>query len=275
MNATPDEPPIHVALSEAPTDPRARPGVLGRSVRLQGVLHDFSDLIPAYGSNFTSRLLDVFTSKYVHATGSTTERRSKNLRRLLLFWATRALDDAEQGRPVGRVYKALMEGTHAAIVREDMVDAVDEYVRALRDLRDFSVVSTTNELTRQNIIESLSPILQELAKEGLWPDVGPLKGLRGSRVSRGNNIPALGELVVGSSAQAAASSARNGGADIIELSRKRLMRLRQLFEEALLKEEAKFDRQAELTKGGRLTIDEIRDAVSRLPTDYDRPRTRP
>lgn len=272
MTDTPDEPPIHVALSEPPTDSRARPGVPGRSVRLQGKLHDFGDLIPAYGSVFTSRLLDAFTSKYVHATGSTTERRSKNLRRLLLFWASLAINEAERGRPVGRVFKALMEGAHATITREDMVDAVEEYTKSLRDLRDFSVVATTNELTRQNIIESVSPILQELGKEGLWPDIGPLKGLPGSRVSRGNNIPALGELIVGLPASAAASSARDGGADIIELSRKRLIRLRQLFEGALLKEEAAFNRQVDLSKDNRVTISEIREAVRCLPTDYDRER---
>jgi len=153
-----------------------------------------------------------------------------------------------------------------------MVDAVEEYTKALRNLRDFSVVATTNELTRQNIIESLSPILQELGREGLWPDIGPLKGLRGSRVSRGNNIPALGELIVGLPGSAAVSSARDGGAEIIELSRKRLIRLRQLFEDALLKEEAAFDRQVKLTKDNRVTLGEIREAVRWLPTDYDRER---
>lgn len=273
MTDTPDEIPLHVALCEPATDPRARPCIPGQSVRLQGVLHDFGDLIPLYGSSFTSRLLDSFTRVYVHATGSTTERRTKNLRRMLVFLAFRAGLKAEVNRPVWRVFRALLEGTHATITREDMVDAVEVYVGSVRDLQNFDVVATTNELTRQNMIESLSPILQELGREGLWPDIGPLKGLRGSRVSRGNNIPALGELVRSLTSDAPSSSVEGNEPNPIELSRQRLIRLRQLFENALLEEEAAFDRQIQLTTmANGITVKEIRDAVRRLPTDYDRKR---
>lgn len=273
MTDTIDDVPLHVALCEPPPDPRTRPGVAGRSVRLQGMLHDFGNLIPLYGSSFTSQLLDAITKVYVHATGSTTERRTKNLRRLLVFLANRAGDTAEVGRPIWRVFKALMEGDRASITHEDMVDAVEVYAGSLRDLKNFDVVSTANELTRQNIIESLSTILQDLGQEGLWPNIGPLKGLRSSRVSRGSNIPALGELAHGSARKAPRLSTGDGEANPIELSRQRLTRLRQIFENALLAEEATFDRQIKLVSvSNAINIKDIRKAVEHLPTDYDRQR---
>lgn len=273
MTDTTGDVPLHVALCEPPPDPRARPGVAGQSVRLQGMLHDFKDLIPLYGSAFTSRLLDAITKVYVHATGSTTERRTKNLRRMLVFLAKRAGLEAEIGRPVSRVFKALMEGDHAKIARDDMVDAVEVYAGSLRDLKNFDVVATANELTRQNMIESLSTIVQDLGQEGLWPKIEPLKGLRGSRVSRGSNIPALGELVRGPARKMPRPSADDSEANPIELNRQRLTRLRQIFENALLEEESSFDQQVELTTiNSEITINDIRKAVDYLPSDYDRQR---
>ncbi|WP_404286613.1 hypothetical protein ACD578_16415 [Microvirga sp. RSM25] len=263
--------PAHVLLNQPSTDPRERPGVPGQSLRLNGKLHDFSALIPLYGASFTERLLDAFARKYVHDTASTTEKRCGNLRKFLLYLAGFAAEASNQNTAAAQTYRALVENQPESITSTQWIDTVDVFVSRLRDLTDHSVVRSSNPLTRQNIIESLSIPLQHLAQEGLWPDIGALRGLSGSRVSRGANIPSLGELQ--SSTEASETNSKNAATygAVNERNRERLLRLRSLCEDALLEEEAAFDRRLKLLAApGQPSLREIRAAIPLIPSSYAR-----
>jgi hypothetical protein len=263
--------PAHVILNQPCTDPRERPGVPGQSVRLNGKLHDFSALIPLYGASFTERLLDGFARKYVHDTASTTEKRCGNLRKFLLYIAGIAAEASNQNTAAAQSYRALVENQPESITPTQWIDTVDVFVSRLRDLTDHSVVRSSNPLTRQNIIESLSIPLQHLAQEGLWPDIGALRGLSGSRVLRGANIPSLGELR--SSTEASETNFKNAATygAVNERNRERLLRLRSLCEDALLEEEAAFDRRLKLLAApGQPSLREIRAAIPLIPSSYAR-----
>ncbi|MGQ3285553.1 hypothetical protein [Bosea sp. (in: a-proteobacteria)] len=249
--------PLHVALSEDAVDPKARRAVAGASVRLGGKIYDFSPFIEFYGSKFTARVVESFTRIYIQATPSTTEKRASNLKRILLCLAKIAIASKDESA-IARVYKKLRDSEHASISHRDMADAVETVIRRLRDISDFSIVSTENVLTRQNIIESASPMLQDLAREGLWPDVGPLKGIPGSRETRGSNVPSLGELM----REGEQSDARRR--DIQTLNRKRLKRLREICEDELLREEAAFDRRQRMMDESPIPLERIRQAIREI-----------
>lgn len=252
-----DDLPLHVALSEEALDPKARRAVAGASVRIGGKIYDFSPFIEFYGSDFTARVVESFTRVYIHATPSTTEKRASNLKRILLYLAKAGISSDDHA-PVSRVYRQLRDGEHASIVRRDMSDAIESVVSRLRNISDYSIVSTSNALTRQNIIESASPMLQDLAREGLWPDVGPLKGIAGSRETRGHNVPSLGELIRDEEEN---ESRRR---DIQALNRERLKRLREICEAELIREEYEFDHRKRMMDGSPVPFDRIRQAVDTI-----------
>lgn len=246
--------PLHVTLSEQAEDPKARKAVPGASVRIGGKIYDFGCFTEFFGSEFTARIVEAFTRIYIQATPSTTEKRAGNLKRIFLALAKMGITSSED-TPVSRVYQKLRDGEHASISRKDMADAIESVVKRLRDTSDFYIVSTTNVLTRQNIIESASPMLQDLAREGLWPNVGPLKGIAGSRETRGNNISSLGELV-------REGEGKNGrGRDIQALNRERLKRLREICEDELLREESEFDRRQRMVNSSAVPSTRIRDVI--------------
>jgi hypothetical protein len=264
-------PPLHVTLSEPCIDPHDRPGEPGRSVRLKGQLYDFGSLIPLYGSGFTSRLLDAFTRAYVLSTPSTTERRALQLKRFLKAVATLAVEPDIEDCAVVRFHSALAEGRHGAITREDMVDAVEAFASRVRDIRDRSIVSTDNKLTRQRILEGLSSVLRGLAQNGFWPDIGSVRGLR-DPLKHCNNIPALGELTREGERQDVEGEPADSYLAMTERSRNRLLALREHLESALLEEKQAFDRREVLIQRSDLpSLADLRRAVDEL-TDFGNPR---
>jgi len=258
--------PIHIALSEPPRNFKQRAAVPGQSVRIKGYLHDFASLIPLYGSVFVASLLDGFTRHYALANPATSVKKSGHLRRLLSHLATKAISEADRNAPVVKVYNALCNGTPEVISREDMVDAANLFFAPLRDLQNRSVVDSANKLSRQNIIESLSAALQELASQSLWPDIGPVRGLSGSRAGD-TEIVSLGEVL---RSEESISSIENHS-ELVDRSRRRLTRLRQLCETMLLREQENFDNHQRLiSETHHPTLAEIQAAIDELPTDYDR-----
>jgi len=261
---------LHVQLNEACNDPHERPGVAGQSVRFGGKLHDFSSLIPLYGSAFTARLLDSFTRIYVLDTPSTTEKRAQQLKRFLRAISALAIEAGAEESAVVRFHAALVNGTHEVITRELMVDAVEAFASRVRDLRDLSIVLTPNKLSRQHVLESLSSVLQGLARDGFWPDIGAVRGLRDRSKPR-DNIPALGELIREGEPQDVAGAPTDSYLAMTERSRNRLLALRKHLENALLEEEQAFDRREALIKRPDLpSCADLRRAVNQL-TDFGNP----
>jgi hypothetical protein len=268
--ATSTEQFAHVLLSEPCVDPRSRPGVPGQSVRLNGKIHDFSALIPLYGKSFTIRLLDAFARKYVHDTPSTTEKRCGNLRKFLVYLAGFAAEPANQNTPAARSFQALVENTQSTIKPTEWSDTVEVFVSRPRDLGDFSITKSSNAMSRQNVIESLSVPLQDLSQEGLWPTIEPLRGVPGSRISR-QNIPAFGELKRPGDAPETSSQNSVTYKEMTELNRERLQRLRLLCEDTLLEEEAAFDHRLKLVNApNQPSLDEICAAVPLISSRYSR-----
>lgn len=261
--------PAHVLLSEPIQNPRDRPGVRGQSLRLDGQYHNFVSLIPLYGASFTERILDAFARTYVHATGTTTYKRGQHLRQFLNYLATEAADKKNHDTPVGRTFRGFVEGQHQAITSVQWRDTVESYASRLRNLDDQTVISTRNKLSRQNRIESLSATLRDLAKHDLWPTIDPLRGIPHYDVMRGQRIPSLGELKAPGAVSNSVASHSATFAMITELSRARLARLRELFENILIEEEAAFDaRQSLLSLPEQPSLADIDAAVRLLPPSY-------
>jgi len=260
--------PLHVQLSEPATDPKARRAERGRSVRLQGCLHDFSDLIGLYGSDFVERLLDAFTRAYVHSSASTTAKRSINLNRFLKHLARLAHSDEYQSTAVQRVQHQLAAGRHSDIEYVDMLDAVEAIVSRIRDRTDRSIIASNNVLTRKSVVESLSTTFKHLAVDKLWPEIPPLKSIVGMNLS-GNNLPSFGEVRSGrSDAVTGNGPDEDGFHEEAGRSKTRLSIVRKLLEDELLDEQEKYRRGKQLIARGDLPPIDIIKCASQQIASY-------
>lgn len=261
--------PLHVRLSAAP-GPRCRPAEQNKSIRIGKHLVDLGYLHPLYGSSFTGRLLDAVACRYASVHSEYVAIRIRSLGRFLKFTASFSLSSNNESCPTTIVYRALLDGRHDAISASTFRDCVEAYTSRVRDLNDRSVLSSPNPLYRKSLIETLSVALQEIAAEGLWPDIGSIKGLNIAITAR-EATPTFGELVRGTPNNGRINSAGPGSYDrVVALSRRRLVRLRQIAEIELKKEEEKFDLGQELLERQDPPISEILTAVSQVHARYDR-----
>ena len=158
-------------------------------IRLGGKAHNLTPLVPHYGGKFCLRLIEAWHLAYALLNANTSEKHCGALRRFLLWMAAAALDNED----VNAVYTALQTESADQISIDQMRFVAELYVGKLRDLNNLEIVRTSNVLTRKPLIDALSSALQKLAAEGLWPDIGPIRGMGRCQLA-GGNIRSLGEL---------------------------------------------------------------------------------
>lgn len=203
-------------------------------VVLSGKTHNFERIKPLYGSKFTLKLLKAWEHQFKNDNQNTTEKKCGALRRLLMWIAA----EAHKDQMIREVFEALQACDHNAIDFILFRGVLDKYVSKLRDPEDEDIVRSKNLLTRKPIIEATSTVLQRLAKEGLWPDIGSIKSIS-SKLLKLGNTPSLGELMPGRVFKAREPSSELPE-EIVRRSKERLYALRKIMERELLQSYALF-----------------------------------
>lgn len=242
----------HIALCEAPRYKRDRPGVPFESVRIQGAFHSAEEIKEIYGAALAGRLLDFLVNRYLFSAASTTQRRLRAVKSLLLFIADRAIQEGEADTDMFSVWSDFRAARCPDARAFKSVLSI--YIAGLRDVSNLTVWSSSSVHTRNRAISILSSSLKDAAEEGICPDIETLQGNRVGR--RSPEVPSLGELT------------DDGTADFkidydlsIERSRERLVRLRSLLEDILTEEEAAFDKGQRLLARMHPPLAEIVSAI--------------
>lgn len=161
------------------------------TVRLNGIRYDFTPFMPLYGEALCLRLRDAWVDGHTLSAPTTTSKRWISLKRFLIWVADRAIRHPKSAS--GAVFRHLQAAQGPELTVEQMRDAVEEFAGRIRDRNCMEVTATSNLLTRRAAIETLSASLKVLSIQGLWPDIGPVKGLGLGQIT-GGNIPSLGEV---------------------------------------------------------------------------------
>lgn len=167
-----------------------REAVPGQSSRVNGALISFKALVPLYGSEFTTRLLDCFCRKSLLRAGSYSAAQARKIERFLLFVADGSLAGVGYSAPRARTFEALANG--GIPTASDFEDSINEMVDRLRDKSDTTFVSTQNLSSRRSFVENTAMAIRDMAAEGLWPTVRRVRQI--FKRPQMSTIPALGEL---------------------------------------------------------------------------------
>ena len=169
-----DEQRPHIALSQKPISDREFEAVPYSSVRLAGELVNLGEVQKLYGSDFTGKLLDEFTLKWIDGPSSSNSKRAAGLRRWLIDLFHRA-DELKAPAPLRLVRDRLIACEFSAITADDFEHALSDFVSRANDPNDRSIFSTSNQTTRRPVIEALSAAIRGLATPIGWPKIKTLK----------------------------------------------------------------------------------------------------
>lgn len=182
------EQPFHFLMSE-PCAPPFLPAVPGERVRLRGETVSFASLIPRYGPERVSKLLDVFTRAYLRGEFKQVCAHGRSLRTFLEF--------VEQQTHIGN---PKCQAFHNALIEDGEVpaaailDAYLECVAFVADIQSTVVVPTSNYSTRRSFISTLRCVLKALANERYWPSLPQKLSVSIGARREGVSWASLGEL---------------------------------------------------------------------------------
>src|SRR5690606_15354504 len=131
----------HVALSQKPISEKEGEAVPFESVRLAGELINLTDVKRLYGQEFSGKLLDEFTLKWIDGASASNIKRAAALRRWLIDLHHRA-GQPNAAEPIRSVRRKLASCKCSAITPDEFDHALQDFLSRANDPNDQSIFST-------------------------------------------------------------------------------------------------------------------------------------
>lgn len=229
--------------------------------------YDFNDLVPYYGTDFSSTLVDSWPAIFSHEQKGSSQKWFRALKRTL--FVVSAMGESVPQSAAGQVYRHLRDRPREPLNVALFRDALQSVVQKLEDLSDKSISKSETWDPRCQFVYALNGVLRRLARYRLLPSIEPLT-IRARRLRFKQTVPCLAELTPSGRTHVPVASGADLSLDahvaaMLDLNVGRLAALRACLEREFIAEHEAFKRgQAWLMRTDLPNADAVDAAIDLL-----------